>query len=269
MMPPNFDQQQHWQTTVLAPLALLSLAFVLAYGAGFDQVLASWLYQLQGGQWQLKQHWLTERLLHQAVRQLNQLVVLILLLYWLSQVIAGKRSGTQYALGLLLLNLALSFTSIAVLKKLIPMECPWDLQQFGGNLPFIGLFSERPASMVPNQCFPAGHASIGYSWLAIYYFLLVARPSIAKLGLWCSVGLGLLLGFTQQLRGAHFISHDIATAAICWLIVSLNVRWFYRQDTQHFHAGCDAPSLSPTPYSHLPALSAVSKKPFPQESADV
>ncbi|RVU37030.1 phosphatase PAP2 family protein [Rheinheimera riviphila] len=228
MMPPIFGQQQHWQTTVFVPLALLSLAFVLAYGAGVDQVLASWFYQLQGGQWQLKQYWLTETLLHQAVRQLNQLVVLSLLLYWLSQAIAGKRSIAQRALGLLLFNLVLCFTSIAVLKKLIPMECPWDLQQFGGTHPFIGLFSPRPASMAANQCFPAGHASIGYSWLASYYFLLVVRPSLAKTGLWCCISLGLLLGFTQQLRGAHFISHDIATAAICWLIASLNVRWFYR-----------------------------------------
>jgi membrane-associated PAP2 superfamily phosphatase len=222
----------HWRNTVTLPLILLSLFFLLVYSSGFDQLLASWFYLLQGGQWQLSEHWLTETLLHQAVRQLNQLVVLILLGYWFGFFIAGRRSGHHRALGVLLLSLALSFSTIALLKKLIPMECPWDLQQFGGPQPFIGLFSERPASMAPNQCFPAGHASIGYSWLAIYYFLLVVRPSMARLGLACSISLGLLLGFAQQLRGAHFISHDIATAAICWLITSFNFRCFYQQHQQ-------------------------------------
>ena len=27
----------------------------------------------------------------------------------------------------------------------------------------------------------------------------------------------MLFGFSQQLRGAHFLSHDVWSAAICWL----------------------------------------------------
>jgi hypothetical protein len=35
------------------------------------------------------------------------------------------------------------------------------------------------------------------------------------------LGLGLLFGTTQQLRGAHFLSHDIWTFALCWSINAL------------------------------------------------
>lgn len=30
--------------------------------------------------------------------------------------------------------------------------------------------------------------------------------------------LGLTFGITQQLRGAHFLSHDLWSAALCWAI---------------------------------------------------
>jgi membrane-associated PAP2 superfamily phosphatase len=30
------------------------------------------------------------------------------------------------------------------------------------------------------------------------------------------LGLGLLFGFAQQLRGAHFLSHDLWTLGIAW-----------------------------------------------------
>jgi membrane-associated PAP2 superfamily phosphatase len=37
-------------------------------------------------------------------------------------------------------------------------------------------------------------------------------------GLFAGIALGLIFGLGQQLRGAHFFSHDVWTAAICWFI---------------------------------------------------
>lgn len=224
-------QQHQWRQNLVWPLLTLSLLFGFAVGSGFDQWLASWFYQLQGGQWRLQSYWLTETVLHQGVRQVNQWVMALLLCLWLAQCVTGRRTSSYRALGMLLLSLILSFSCVALLKKYIPMECPWDLQQFGGDKTFIGLLSSRPETMAPSQCFPAGHASIGYGWMALYYFCLMVCPAKARLALFASIGLGLLLGFTQQLRGAHFISHDIATAAICWLLASLTFRGFYPQST--------------------------------------
>jgi membrane-associated PAP2 superfamily phosphatase len=33
-----------------------------------------------------------------------------------------------------------------------------------------------------------------------------------------ALGLGGVFGLAQQLRGAHFLSHDVWTLMICWLI---------------------------------------------------
>ncbi len=207
---------------LIAPLTVASLLFALAYGAKLDFVLATFLFDLQGSSWSLQHHWLTETVLHHSVRNLNQTLVLTVLSYWVWQRFYKKDlSQKQRALGGLLLSLILSYAAVAVLKRLLPMECPWDLQQFGGDSVFWGLFDTRPDTLASNQCFPAGHASIGFAWLALYYYLRTVKPDRAWLGLLIGMAAGLLLGFVQQLRGAHFISHDITTAAVCWLVCTL------------------------------------------------
>lgn len=207
---------------LLAPLSLAALLFIITYGLELDFSLASALYQLQGDSWLLQHHWLTEQLLHRHVRTLNEVLVLSLLGYWLwLRFVLKDQSQKQQALGLLLLSLLLCFIAVALLKRLLPMECPWDLQQFGGHSAFWGLFTTRPSDLPATQCFPAGHASIGFAWLALFYYWREVKPKQAWLGLTIAGSAGAVLGFVQQLRGAHFISHDIATAALCWLIATL------------------------------------------------
>lgn len=265
----NIFNHSSWQRVFVWPLLTLSLLFLLVYSSGLDQSVAAALYQLQGNHWLLKDHWFTETLLHQGVRQLNQVVVLLVLCYWLTQTFRGKHSAKIRALGVLLLSLLLCFASIALLKRMIPMECPWDLQAFGGTQPFIGLFSTRPPTMTPNQCFPAGHASIGYGWLGIYFFLRVMSPKQAATGLYCSICLGLLLGFGQQLRGAHFLSHDVATATICWAIAGLSFRYFYHPDLLLSQSLRNTNYLNPLIIPKSQAATAAGNQLSSKESPDV
>ena len=226
---------------LLRPLLVLSLLFGLCYGLNADFALAGFWYQLQGHDWALQHYWLTEDVLHRGVRSLNQWVIAALLLHFAVQTIRQKyqqqRSlsvpmpasrwtpARQQAHGRLLMSLALSLAGVAILKHSVPMDCPWDLQPFGGDQTFIGLFSSWPANRAPNACFPAGHASIGYAWLGLYFFCLQLYPLLARPALIFSLLLGISLGLVQQLRGAHFISHDIASAAWCWSMACLCAYW--------------------------------------------
>ena len=225
----------------LRPLLVLSLLFGLCYGLNADFALASFWYQLQGQSWALQHHWLTEDVLHRGARSLNQLVIAAVLLHFIGQILRQKfqqqRSSSvptatsrwtaarQQAHGRLLMSLTLSLAGVAILKHSLPMDCPWDLQDFGGDQTFIGLFSSWPANRAPNACFPAGHASIGYAWLGLYFFCLQLYPRLARPALIFSLLLGVSLGLVQQLRGAHFISHDIASAAWCWSMACLCAYW--------------------------------------------
>lgn len=38
------------------------------------------------------------------------------------------------------------------------------------------------------------------------------------LGLMIGLVAGLIFGISQQLRGAHFLSHDLWSLTICWLV---------------------------------------------------
>ncbi|MFC4654026.1 phosphatase PAP2 family protein [Rheinheimera marina] len=207
---------------VIIPTGLFAVGFGIFYSAQLDFVLASAIFELEGGQWRLTNHWLFSEVLHSGSRLLNNIILANLLGFWLYQQLSGKtHSERTIALTKLVVSLLLSFSVVALLKRLLPAECPWDLQQFGGDLPFIGVFAQRPADMHPTQCFPAGHASVGYAWVALYFYFLPVNAKKARIGLTTGLLLGLLLGVTQQLRGAHFFSHDLTTLWLCWVVSSL------------------------------------------------
>ncbi|MCT6701224.1 phosphatase PAP2 family protein [Rheinheimera sp. 4Y26] len=219
MLQNHLKQLLHY---LLVPTAVFMLGFSLFYAAGFDFVLASALFELEGGQWRLTNHWLLSDVLHNGGRFLNNLLVVALLLSWFyQQFLAKHKSERRQALGKLVLSLLLSFALVAVIKRLLPAECPWDLQQFGGHQPFIGIFAGRPDWMPSTQCFPAGHASVGYAWVALYFYFLPLCARKACLGLTLGLLLGILFGSAQQLRGAHFFSHDLTTLWLCWCVSTL------------------------------------------------
>lgn len=92
----------------------------------------------------------------------------------------------------------------------------WDLVRYGGIRAYHGLL--QGPSGVSGGCFPAGHASAGYAWLSLFFFFSAVKPSWRSYGLVVGAGSGLLLGIDQQVRGAHFMSHDLFTAMICWAV---------------------------------------------------
>jgi membrane-associated PAP2 superfamily phosphatase len=107
------------------------------------------------------------------------------------------------------------------LKKLTQVDCPWNIQDFGGNLSYLSVYQARPVDYPSASCFPAGHASSGYAWFGVYYLLKKHVPKYRYYGLGGVISAGAILGITQQVRGAHFLSHDIWTLAICWSIATV------------------------------------------------
>ena len=202
---------------VLAWAAFLLLMLVIDR-LGLDFRLADALYDLQGDAWSLKTHPLLETWLHRGGRTLSQWmgggVILLLLASLLLRPLRHWRRPLRY----LFLAVAGGALAVSVIKQLVPMECPWDLARYGGDWPFVGLLTSRPTGMPDSACFPAGHASAGYAWIALYFFLRRVRPRLRWLGLATGLGLGLAFGVTQQLRGAHFLSHDLWTLMLCWTI---------------------------------------------------
>lgn len=111
--------------------------------------------------------------------------------------------------------------AVSLLKAHSAHSCPWDLAAYGGHaLPFE-LFATASANPGPGHCFPGGHAATGFALMAMAF----AAPSRQRARLWLTGGLacGLLMGWGQLMRGAHFLSHNLWSAWLCWAVIVLVV----------------------------------------------
>lgn len=157
---------------LLLPAFALTAASLLLMAGNGDQWLADLLFRTEGGQWALRDAWWTSHALHRGGRHLSSLAAGLVLLALLRACIDRRWKPLRRPLLYLLLAVGLSTGSVALLKSWTQMDCPWDLQRYGGLRPFIGLFQPRPAALGHAACFPAGHASAGYGWVALYFFAL-------------------------------------------------------------------------------------------------
>ncbi|MFT6625059.1 MAG: membrane-associated PAP2 superfamily phosphatase [Cycloclasticus sp.] len=184
-----------------------------------DLILADWLFRLEGNNWILRDNFWFSDVFHSGGQTFFYLVVGLLI----AALFASYRINSirPYRRALLYLALAVP-VSVALftngLKHFTHVDCPWDLVRYGGDKPFLDLFAQHPGNYSFGSCFPAGHSSIGYSLLSLYFFFLVVAPRWRFYGLACGIIMGIFFGVSQQLRGAHFISHDLWTAAACWFI---------------------------------------------------
>lgn len=189
--------------------AVTDLDMTIARAAFFDSASQRWL---GAGNW-----WINE-VVHTGGRWAVRLGVAFALALWiascLDQCLQRLRRRTAY----FALAVIVTIGVVGLLKAVTNVDCPWDLQAFGGRFPYVDLFAARPVDLRRGQCFPAAHASSGYALMALYFVARERNRTLAMLGLAVGVLLGLTFGVAQQARGAHFASHDLWSAFLAWII---------------------------------------------------
>ena len=171
----------------------------------------------------LRDHWLLSDWLHDAARRVGWMMVFVLALAVarpfgiLRRLSTGERAG-------LLLGVLLALAAVSVVKNLSRTSCPWELAEFGGVARYVSHWQWGVSDGGSGRCFPGGHASAGFAFMAGYFWLRGRDPRAALGWLALAAGAGVLLGVVQQVRGAHYMSHTLWTAWICW-ITSATV-WF-------------------------------------------
>jgi membrane-associated PAP2 superfamily phosphatase len=141
-----------------------------------------------------------------------------------------KNKEKLLELGFLFCSVLISVTLIKYLKSITALPCPWNLEAFGGTRDFQPISTLFSKDYRIGYCFPSGHASAGYGFVALYFARALHRAP-AKRDLLPGLSLGLIYGMTQQFRGAHFASHDLATILLClwipWVLSS--IIWMIRK----------------------------------------
>jgi membrane-associated PAP2 superfamily phosphatase len=217
------------RSPVVAPLLALLFASLVLIALGGDRWIADRIYAAEGGRWALRNSYMLNRALHAGGKATSAIAWLSVFAMALRSAFDARWKPLRRPLLALLLSVAVSALLVSALKHLTRMDCPWDAAAYGGTHPYFSLLQARPAGIEPSGCFPAGQASAGYAWVALYFFFASVRPQWRRIGLVIGICFGLVLGIAQQLRGAHYLSHDLWTLAICWFVAlgvhRLGVRW--------------------------------------------
>jgi membrane-associated PAP2 superfamily phosphatase len=224
---PSLFQRRLFHTHFLLPGFMFFLIALILERTTLDIRLMDQLYHWSGGSWNFRDAWITRDLIHDGGRMLVALLVGILLVLLAGSFYIRQLQACRRGLWYLLASLISACLVINLLKELTHIDCPWDLIRYGGKFPYIRNFAAHPESFRTGACFPAGHASAAYAWFGSYYFAREYCPRWKPHALISVLLLGLVFGIGQQLRGAHFLSHDIWTLGLCWFIATLMYFLFF------------------------------------------
>jgi membrane-associated PAP2 superfamily phosphatase len=124
--------------------------------------------------------------------------------------------------------LALGPAVVNQLKSLTAAHCPWDLREFGGYASFAADYAGSwwsPSPAEAGRCLPSGHAGAGFCLLALYFFGWSAGNRRWRWGgLLVGALAGLSFGMIRIVQGAHFPSHVMWAAVVCWMTAAL-IHW--------------------------------------------
>lgn len=210
-----------WRRHAAWPALLFGLFATAAATTGLDETLArAWAFDpatshfigTGAGTWWAK------GLIHSAGGRVIRIFgALVLLLWGLSFWFKTLRRWRRPA-GFVVLCAVLGAGAVGVLKQTTNVDCPWALADFGGQHPYVLLFADRPDALPRAQCFPGGHSSSGFALFSLYFLYLGRNRRLAGWGLAAALLVGGVFAFGQEARGAHFLSHDVWSAALVWFV---------------------------------------------------
>ena len=183
-----------------------------------DRLLARPFYDPALGDFPLRQHWFFAPVFYYGIKFAVIAAAMLAAAACLWGLAGGlswlpRRNAALALLGMLLIPLA-----VALLKLSTSRHCPWEIAEFGGFAPYLGLLATMPADIARGNCFPAAHAATGFMWLAYGLALHTHSPRLARRVIVGALTLGLVMGLTRQAQGGHFLSHTLWSAWLAWAI---------------------------------------------------
>lgn len=192
---------------VLLPLALLSLWELASLDLPVMRLLAD------GNGFPLRDRWLTRSFFHDGGRILAGLVLTLLIgAAWRPGLEGPTRRERLWALAAILLCLLI----VPAFKRWSITSCPWSLQEFGGTAIYVSHWLPGVADGGPGHCFPSGHAVAAFAFFpqALVWRRYDRRRALFWLG--SILALGVVFAAAQTVRGAHYPSHSLWSACLCW-----------------------------------------------------
>jgi membrane-associated PAP2 superfamily phosphatase len=198
-----------------AVVTMLTLVLLLAWDATGLDLVAARLFGNAAG-FASRDTWWASTLLHDGGRQAAWLLLAVLLVTSCLRPPAGTPSrGQRWRwLGVTLACVVL----VPSIKRVSLSSCPYELAEFGGLAQYVSHWRWGVADGGPGHCFPSGHAVSSFAFIGLYFLWRHHAPRRARALLAAVVLMGLLFGTAQLVRGAHYPSHTLWTAWLCWAL---------------------------------------------------
>ncbi len=192
-----------------------ALALLLLWDAsGIDLVVERAWGGADGFPW--RDHWLTARVLHDGGRWLAGAVLAGLAVNVWRPLFGNTLPRPERAYWLLVTLATLLL--VPALKSASLTSCPYELAEFGGRAAHVSHWRFGVGDGGPGRCFPSGHATSAVTFF-FGWFALRERHRAAAWGWLAAVCvLGALYGWAQMARGAHYPSHTLWSAWLCWTL---------------------------------------------------
>lgn len=217
------------KTKLLAPVVVIFLAAASAY-SGLDVALVRPFYDASTNSWPLKEHFITAGVLHEFGKDVVVYILSGTLLFFVASCFVTRLRPYRKGAGYFILGAGLGPAVVAIGKATTHIYSPWDLEIFGGDKPHVRMFDSIPPGLPIGEAFPGGHSSGGFAFVALYFLLAYYRPAYRFHGLAVGLVLGGVFAATQEVRGAHFLSHDLVSLAVCWCVAMGVFQIMYRNE---------------------------------------
>jgi membrane-associated PAP2 superfamily phosphatase len=218
---PVPQRDDFWLRHAWMPLLLFVPLFFGIEWTGLDRVLAhAFFYDAVPGRWlgAGPGEWWARGILHDGGRWLARTLAGTALALWAASFLSVRMRPWRRGAGFVFLAMAASVLIVGGLKLITDVDCPWDLHEFGGDRPYIGLFALRPHDLPRAQCFPGAHSSSGFALVALYFVFRDRSRAAATGALLLALLVWALFALGQEARGAHFLSHDLTSLALVWFV---------------------------------------------------
>lgn len=203
--------------SLISVLLLFISAFIFEV-THLDLTLQSFLYDYDANRWliSIDDTWLY-LIFYRGIKLM--IIIAAISFFFTAIILRHSQWAAQQRCAILIffISIILVPTSIASLKKISNMPCPKHITLYGGDKDYYKLFEKDRSQGKRFDCFPAAHASAGFSLLALVFFARKIKYQILIVA--TVLTLGWLMGGYKMAIGHHFLSHTIVSMLLSWLLI--------------------------------------------------
>lgn len=232
---------------IIADLALIIMALCFANYSDFDVDLQNHFFNYQTQSWLIDADEPIARFIFYTFPKI--LFGLAIALVAILALFGFKKKSeflfkNRHKFFLIFWGLVIIPLIVGNIKKFTDIYCPNQLDLYNGKYPHVKILEKQdenfkqlqrtksphgePQYGKPNygQCFPAGHAITGFAFMILFFAL--EKKSHRYFSLWAAISVGWILGLYQMLKGAHFLSHNLVSMLLCFLVAALIKKMYNR-----------------------------------------